>query len=165
MDDLSLKNLSPAETFSVALDIQKSKTNIEDGKELMLQFCYYIDHEIPPSKEILWHARDVFKAILDKEKPAQALGLTRKKGKPKNDDSKIALAKEVLRSRLNGESHINAIANACVNFNRERTVVGEAWTRHKYDAISELRYERGRDKPWTPEDAQRLDKIFFSLII
>ena len=80
-------------------------------------------------------------------------------------ESQIALAKEVLRSRLNGESHINAVANACVNFNRERTVVGEAWTRHKYDAISELRYERGWDKTWTPEDAQRLDKIFFSLII
>jgi len=165
MEDPSLKNLSLAEIFSITLDIRKGKANTEDAKGLMLQFCYYIDNEIPPSKELLWHIRDAFKAILDKEKPSSALGLMRKKDKLKDDDSKIAIAKEVLRSRLNGKSHINAVADACVNFNRERTVVGEAWTRNKYDALLELRHERGWDNPWTPEDAQKLDKIFFSLII
>lgn len=165
MEDPSLKNHSSAEISSITLDIRKGKANTEDAKGLMLQFCYYIDNEIPPSKELLWHIRDGFKAILDKEKPARALEPTRKKGKPKDDDSKIAIAKEVLRSRLNGKSHISAVAEACVNFNRERTVVGEAWTRNKYDALLELRYERGWDNPWTLGDVQKLDKIFFSLII
>ena len=32
--------------------------------------------------------------------------------------------------------------------------------RHKYDALSALRYERARDKPWTPEDVQKFDRIY-----
>lgn len=32
--------------------------------------------------------------------------------------------------------------------------------RYKYDALSALRYERARDKPWTPEDVQKFDKIY-----
>ncbi len=32
--------------------------------------------------------------------------------------------------------------------------------RHKYDALSALRHERARDKPWTPEDVQKFDRIY-----
>jgi len=168
MDDQSSENLTPVDIFQIARNIQDGTANPEDAKCLMELFCYFVDKEVKPTKglfgyrpdelmpkELFLHFRDAFKAILEGKTPEQALGIVRRKGKPTERDTQLAIAKEILRLRLNGKSSTNANMMVCDKFHRERSAVGAAWKKYSFAAYLELVGER----VLKPEERKRLQKI------
>jgi len=92
-----------------------------------------------------------------------AFGLVRAKaGRPSADERhRIALAVDVLRRRLAGKSHEDALADAGEHLSRGRTVMGEAWAAHRFDALRVLRAERpSKPYPWSKQEMDVLLGIF-----
>ena len=103
-----------------------------------------------------------------------ALGLRRKKGRPKADERlRIEMAAEVLRQRLAGVSHQEALEEVSCVFGWGTTTVGEAWANHKFGALECLLVERRLEQaknhsapilldgnPWTEEEKDRMVKMF-----
>ncbi len=171
MDDQSPEFPTSVDIFQIAQKIQDGTADPEEARRLMRLFCYFVDNELKRikqpkelfgyqpdeqiPKELLWHFRDVFKSILDGKTPEQALGIVRRKGKPTERDTQLAIAKEILRLRLNGKSSTNANMMVCNKFHREKAAVGAAWKQYRFAAYLELVGER----VLKPEERKRLQKI------
>ena len=175
MDDQSSKNLTPTNIFQIAQNIQAGSASPDDANCLMELFCYFVNKEGKPTKELfgyrpdelmpkelLWHFRDAFKDILDKEKtPERALGLTRKKARPKADpEIRVSMAHEILRLRLKGISHQEALQQTAEKFGRGVTIIGEAWVQNKFEAMLKERFERPDNNPWKDEEKNILCEMF-----
>ncbi len=175
MDDQLPENPTPVHIFRIACDIRDGTANPKDANCLMELFCYFVDKEAKPikkelfgyrpdelmPKELLWHFRDAFKAILDEgKKPEQALGLVFSVGRPKEVDLHKAIAKELLKLRISGKSETSAVMIIRNRFRREKSAVGIAWKKYRYQALTDLQYDRGKNNPWKPEEKKRLYKIF-----
>lgn len=175
MDDQSSKKLTPADIFQISQNIREGLAKPDEANCLMELFCLFVNKEGRPTKELfgyrpdelmpkelLWHFRDAFKAILDKEKtPERALGLTRKKARPKADHKvRVSMAHGILQLRLQGISHQEALQQISVKFGWGVTIIGEAWVQNKFEAMLEERFERSNDHPWTSEEKNILIEMF-----
>lgn len=163
MDSEKPEKLSRAAIHGIAWDIREGEASPEDARSLLECFCNAFDDKesIPP--ELLRHLRDAFSTFLKGEKSIEAaLGIARKTGRPKADaEIRAQMAREILRLRLGGTSHQNALAAVSERFGWGETIVAEAWKCHQQDAIALIRMERHLESyPWTPEEVTRLDEIF-----
>ena len=178
MEDQPLKDSTSVDIFQIAQKIQDGTADPEEARRLMRLFCYFVDNELKRTKqpkelfgyqpdeqvpkELLWHFSDAFKAILDEGKtPLRALGLTRRKSRPKADPKiRVNMAHEVLRLRLGGTSHQDALQQAADKFGWGVTIIGEAWKQNKFEAMLKERFERPDNHPWTDEEKNKLCEIF-----
>lgn len=163
MDSDKPEKLTRAFIDEIAWNIREGEASPDDANSLLECFCNAVDNKetIPP--ELLNHLRDAFRTFLSKEKSIEvALGITRKKGRPKADSEvKVQMATEILRCRLDGTSHQDALTSVADAFGWGETIVGEAWAKWQQDAIIMLRLERSLENyPWTPGEVRRLDEIF-----
>lgn len=163
-----VEELTHANIWHIAWDIREGKANPSDARRLLEKFCNEFDRGMFNSgmytqDYLLRHLRDAFRAYLDKEKTIEAaLGLVKKTGRPKADEQvRMQMAAEVLRCRINGMSHQDALSEVSTNFGWGETIVAEAWAAWQPEAIYRLRNERPRDEsPWTLTEIQKMDEIF-----
>ena len=178
MDDQSPEFPTSVDIFQIARNIQDGTADPEDARRLMSLFCYFVDNDLKRikqpkelfgyqpdeqiPKELLWHFSDAFKAILDEGKtPLRALGLTRKKARPKaNHKIRVDMAHEILLLRLAGLSHQDALQQAADEYGWGVTIIGEAWKQNKFEAMLKERFERPDNHPWTDEEENKLCEIF-----
>ena len=166
-DDLVARALvAPAERLAlarIALKVRDGEAEPSDARKLLEHFCQYVDQESMPNI-LLEHLRDSFRSYLDgKQSIEGALGLTKKTGRPNADvGNRQQMAAAVLRQRLQGISHQNALAHVATKFAGNKTIVGEAWKAYKLTAIAIVLQdpdrEAGKD-PWTTEERARLRRI------
>jgi hypothetical protein len=87
-----------------------------------------------------------------------AFGLLRKKGRPEADvQMRIKMAAEVVRLRLNGTPHQEALESAAVTFGWTKTIIGKAFRDHLLSAVAMNRIER--PAPLTPDEQRLLAKM------
>lgn len=163
MDSEKPEKLSRAAIHGIAWDIREGEASPEDARRLLECFCNAVDEKeaIPP--ELLRHLRDAFQTFLNNGKSIEAaLGIARRIGRPKADPGvREQMAREVLRLRLDGTSHQDALAAVSERFGWGETIVAEAWRDHQLSAVVLIRLERHLEShPWTPEEVTRLDEIF-----
>ena len=157
--------VSPRELNDIAWDVRDGMADPEDVKRVLIYFCGLVEENRPLPLELRKYLKDAFRSYLDKSSTSieSALGLKRgKRGRPKaNEDERIAIATEILRHRLSGSSHEEAVSKVGEEFHKGSTVIGEAWATFKQDAIYVLRMERPLDHyPWTQDEVQRLSEIY-----
>lgn len=163
MDSEKPEKLSRSAIYRIAWEIRDGEASQKAARSLLEYFCNVVDDEesIPP--ELLRHLRDAFSAFLNGKKSIEAaLGIARKTGRPKADPQiKKKMAGEILRLRLGGTSHQDALAAVSEQFGWGETIVAKAWKWHQPDALDLIRIERPRESyPWTPEEVARLNEIF-----
>ena len=163
------EELTPSAIFSIAWDIRDGNANPADARRLLEKFCNDFDKGMfrtgmNEQDYLLRHIRDSFCDYLDNEKKTieAALGLVKKKGRPKADEQvRMKMAAEVLRYRMGGGSHQDALTEVSKTFCWGETIVGEAWAAWQFEAIIVLRCERPLDEfPWTPDEIKKMDEIF-----
>lgn len=162
MKDYLLENLSPRQIKEISEDIKKGIADPLDAKRLMIMFCEYVNNKKEPPKELMIHFKDVFNSILLSSKTVQAsLGLARKKSRPKAEtENRVDMAYMVLLSRLDGESHQNALSAAAVKFGYTETIIGKAWKEYKQVALDTFRVQRYLEsKKITQKEEIKIAKI------
>lgn len=156
------KHLSDSEVFQVVCDVRYGTADPDAVRQLMRQFCDSVDNGERPSRYLMEYLRDALTSYLNGERKNVdvALGLRRsKRGRISVDHSPIAV--EVLRALLAGMTYTDAVAEAADLCSREKTVVQDAWKKHKAGAVVLLRNERSHESyPWSPDEAERLEAIF-----
>ncbi len=161
---MSDEALSPAGIHQIAWQIRDDEADPEDARKLIEQFRDMYDGSEPLPPELLRHIRDSFNDYLTGNRKSldRAFGLKRRRGAPKVDEYvRIAMAAEVLRSRLSGATHQHALLVASRICHRSESVIGEAWTAHQQNGLVQLRLERNHDRyPWSTEEVERLTEIF-----
>lgn len=71
------------------------------------------------------------------------------------------MATEILRLRLDGTLHQDALTTVSERFGWGETIVADAWREYQQEAIAMIRMERHLEShPWTPDEVARLDEIF-----
>ncbi|MGD8617301.1 MAG: hypothetical protein PVI91_16825 [Gammaproteobacteria bacterium] len=155
--------LTRAAINQIAWEIREGDAEPEQARQLLGHFCDLVESRqlVPP--ELLTYMKDAMRAYLAGEKTLEsALGLARKRGRPKADQqTRIQMAAEVLRCRLGGMSHQDSLSEVAKNFNKAESVIGEAWADWAQDGLFLLRIERSLDQyPWTPEEVEKLTDIF-----
>jgi len=155
--------LTPTTIVHIAWEVRDGEANPEDSRRLLKLFCDCFDQKKKMPNELIEHLRDAFDSFLKDERNIEsALGLVRKKGKPKADEQvQMQMAAELLRFRLGGKSHQVALEEVAEKFGWSKTIVGEAWKKWWQEGITLLRLERPPDGyPWTPGEVQKMAKIF-----
>ena len=169
-----LNDLNSAEVNQIACEILDQTAKPEDARRLLSQFCDLYDWGIDKFQEdqarqfeiLLRHLRDSFISHLEEGQNLEsALGLKGKMGRPKADPNiRMQMAKEVLKLRLKSLSHQDALVQVSKKFGWVESVIGEAWKEYKQDGVILLRQERPSDAyPWTPEEVEKLTKIYKKL--
>jgi hypothetical protein len=128
----------------IAFAIRDGEANPEDARLLMDLFCESVKRGAVPDR-LMKHFQGSFQRYLDTGCTINgALGLTRnKRGAPKRDEQRIIeLAAALLRARLAGELHQEALETAAAKCGSNETDVGEAWGKHRLAAVMVVRNER-----------------------
>lgn len=154
--------LTPATLQRTVWHIRAGKADAADARRLMAHFCELWERQAPMPRILLQHLHDAFHAFLYSGKTLEAaLGLSRKRGRPHVETARMQMAAEILRIRLSGTSHQEALAEVSEQFGCGLTVLGEAWATYKHYAIVLLRKERGLDRyPWSEQEVARLCEIY-----
>lgn len=162
--DINPEDLTQADINQIAFEIREQKAKPEDARRLLRQFCDFYDRDQTIPYVLNMHFRDSFRVYLaGKQNLESALGLKRKKARPKADPKiRTEMATEVLRLRfLEKVTHEDARERVSKKFGWVESIVSEAWKAHKQEALICLRLERVVDgKPWNSDEVKRLTKIF-----
>jgi hypothetical protein len=163
MESEKPEKLSRAAIHEIAQDVREGEASPKDARSLLECFCGAVDDReaIPP--ELLRHLRDAFRAFLNDEKTIEAaLGIARKTGRPRADpEIRMQMAEAILRLRLDGMAHQEALSTVSEQFGWGETIVAEAWRTHQQDAIVLLDLEHWLESDsWTPQALARLEEIF-----
>jgi len=162
-NDLKPDDLTQADIIQIAFEIREQTAEPEDARRLLSQFCDFYDRNEAIPHELIMHFRDSFRVHLaGEQKLESALGLKRKKARPKADPKlRTVMATELLRLRLMKMSHQDALQEVSEKLGGGVSVIGEAWNAHKQDALICLRLERTLDaSAWTPDEITRLTEIY-----
>jgi len=155
--------LTQADIIQIAFEIREQTAEPEDAIRLLQHFCNLVDRNKTIPDPLHKHLRDSFRIYLaGEQKLESALGLKRKRARPKADPKiRTVMATELLRLRLIKVSHQDALNEVSEKFGWGVSVIGEAWNAHKQDALICLRLERTQDaSAWTPDEITRLTEIF-----
>jgi len=169
MDDQSSENPTPVDIFQIARNIQDGTANSEDAKCLMELFCYFVDKEVKPTKELfgyrpdelmpkelLLHFRDAFKAILNEgKKPESALGIVGRPGRATKTDFHINVATEYLKLAIRDRSPTAIKIELHSMFDLGKTSVEGVFKKYKLQAYINLLCEREKNNPFRPESPWR----------
>jgi hypothetical protein len=166
MIDLS-RNLTPSQVNSMAFAVREGNANPGDARALLILFSQCVEHGLiaarnPVADRLLEHVREAFRAHLSGSQSIQsALGLVRRRGRPNAADEhmRMQMAAAVLRHRLSGLVHQEALATVEREFGWGQTIIGEAWVKYREAAIVLVRQERG-SQGFTPDEIEHLSKIF-----
>jgi hypothetical protein len=157
-------SLTSVQIYRIIFDVQAGEANPDDARRLLAHFCNCIDKGERIHPRLLRHLRDSFRAYLDDRRTLEsALGLVKKKGRPKADENtRIQMAAEVLRRRLGGMSHQDALCEVALMYEKKsESIIGEAWAEWAEYGLHLLRLERPqKEYPWLPEEVERLIEIF-----
>lgn len=176
-DNIRANNLNSAEVNQIACEILDQTAKPEDARRLLSQFCDLYDWGIynfqgdqtRQFQLLLRYIQDSLRNYLNGNRKTleAALGLKMKKARPNADPNRrMQMAKEVLRFRLQNQSHQDALAKVAEKFNCGETIVGVAWKKYKQDGLillSQERKEASDTYPWTPEEVKKLTKIYKKL--
>lgn len=155
--------LTPAAINQLCWEAEEGAIAPNEARELLKAFrtCVETRQEVPP--RLLAHLSRAFGRYLHAEETLdRALGLTRKRGRPSADeDMRSEMAAEVLRRRLAGTVHQDALKEVSYKYGWTESVVGEAWAKHRHAAMTILRVERAVDgEEWTMSERSRLCEIY-----
>jgi hypothetical protein len=171
-------DLTQAEVNLIACAVREQAAEPEEARRLLEHFCNLYDlwnggkfekeEQARQFEILLRHLRDSFIIHLKEDRTLEsALGLKRKKARPKADPNiRMQMAMEVLRLRLKNLSHQDALVQVSKKFLWGESVIGEAWKEYKQDGVIMLSQERRKASdtyPWTPEEAEKLTKIYKKL--
>jgi hypothetical protein len=137
--------LSDLEIFRIAGELRSGCGTPEQARELMAQFVVGAYTNDGPSRELIAFVRDSIAEHLGGKSLAAAFRVKQgRRGRPKVDDAVyIELATELLRYRLeSGSLHEDAVAHVREKKHKGRTVVTDAWTNYRENALVRLRDER-----------------------
>jgi hypothetical protein len=178
-----------SEINQMAFAAQEGEASKDDARTLLALFCECVEHGLisarnPVADRLLEHVREAFRAYLNGERVGKrdgkrkrdgkpgiveidissiesALGLVRKRGRPKADEQmRMQMAAEVLRYRLDGEMpHQEALAAVERKFGWGQTIIGEAWRDYKQSALLLVRLDRDPDG-FTMQEKEKVCKIF-----
>lgn len=155
--------LTPATINQIAFEVRDGVADPEDVRRILTYYCDRIDMGEPVPAELTTYLRDSLKRFLEEGKTVEsALGLARREGRrPADAQIRRNMAAEVLRNRMTGVSHQDALDLVSAKFSRSQSIIGKAWKDHKFDAVIILRLERPSDQyPWSAEEVERLRVIF-----
>jgi len=154
--------LSPAALQQTVWCIRAGAADAETARRVMQHFCELWESERPIPRALLQHLYDAFHAYLyDGKTLESALGLVRRRGRPHAEGIRMRMATEILRLRMSGVSHQEALAQVSEQLACGISILGEAWASYKHYAVVLLRKERPLDRyPWTDQEARRLREIF-----
>ncbi len=157
-------SISRSEINQIAWQVRDDEADPAEVRRLLENIRCLIDNREPLPPEVLRYVRDSLRVFLDDPAKTldQAFGIKKGRGRPKADASiRIAMAVEVLRLRLAGSSHRDALDDVGDRFCKSESVISDAWAAHRPDALITLRLERDLEKfPWSEEEMQRLEEIF-----
>jgi hypothetical protein len=155
--------ITPATIHQIACEVRDGEADPDDARRLIAHFCDCLDKGESIPHELVKHFQNAFRAYLDGGRTLEsALGLVRKKGRPKADEgTRQEMAAEVLRLRLKGMSHQESLESVSEKFGWSSTIIGEAWCTHKFEAVCIVRNERPLDQyPWTSQEVDQLSTMF-----
>jgi len=153
------RKITLGEIRQIAFEVVEGTANPDDVKRLIQAFCDDAERGEAPPAEITAYLNTAFRAYLDGGLEIDAaLSLRRPKGHPRaREDDRITRTTEFLRLRLDGMTHQDALEK----MGWSATIVGQAWTDFKVNALQVLSLERGLDdRAWTPNELARLQQIF-----
>ena len=158
-------SISRADIHQIAWRVRDDEADPEDVRKLLEYICNLVDRKAQLPPEILRYVKDSLRAFLSDSANSLdgAFGLKkRNRGRPKADETeRRSMATEVLRSRLAGSSHRNALGVVADRFCKGESTISDAWVDWKQEAFIALRLERDPDEfPWSEEEMQRLEEIF-----
>jgi hypothetical protein len=157
--------LSPGEIIEVAARLQQGMTEPASACQLLDAFCASIEAGGTPAPAIMEYLRTAFRAYRRGERElAEALGLSRPKGKPATpEDHQRDMAAALLRYRLDrhgGASHQEALDEVSKKWGYGQTVIGKSWAKYKLYAREMLLAERKIEGRWEPKEREYLKKIY-----
>jgi hypothetical protein len=150
----------------IAFAVRDGIATPEDAKRLVAHFCELIERRKPFPPRLLEHFREAFSAYLSGTKSLeQALGMARKKGRPPADEViQAKMAAEVMRRRLVGTSHQQALEETAHKYGWAESVISIAWRGHRMSALQLIVVERVNIQPLFTESEKRLlRKIFHDM--
>jgi hypothetical protein len=155
--------LTSSQINLIAFAVRDGGAEPEDARRLMQHFCELVDRgrQVPP--QLLQHFRQSFSAYLDGTKKLEAaLGVVRKRGRPQADENlRREIAAEILRQRLVGKSHEQALMHTATQFGWSETIISEAWKNYKFSAIDLILIERANRHPkFSVSEQKRLANIY-----
>jgi len=157
--------LSTGQIIDLQYQRRDGEADPERVREALRLFCEVVNKGEMPPVELLQYLRDGFQDFLGGMQIATALGLTRRRGRPRVDEfEQWARAAEVLRNRLAGQTYENAIFKASEDLGIGETVIKQAWEAHSTHGLVLFRLERYFDEnlkqPFSAEEQARLIDIF-----
>lgn len=155
-------DLTPVVIWQIAFEAKDGEADPGDAKRLLEFFCDMQEGNRPIPKELLLHLRQAFRAYLDGSRSIESgLGLVRKKARPKADPKmRTMMALAILKLRLEGSSHQDALAEVEDLYKYGMSVIGQAWREYKTEAWCLLRLEQKLGSyPEKPNQVERLEKI------
>jgi hypothetical protein len=164
-----LKPLTPSKLNQIAFASRDGKADPDEVREALKLFYRHAEARKPIPPRLIEFVAESFGRYLGyrdvygpDERRAKSLdsafGLLRKKGRPEADDElRMKMAAEVVRLRLSGTPHQEALDRTAEDFGWERTIVGKAFRDHLASAVAMNRIER--PAPLTPEEKRRLAKM------
>jgi hypothetical protein len=161
----------------MAFAVRDGQSAPEDARQLLELFCRCVDDRTiyaknPAAARLLEHVREALQGYLFGSNYKRtglkglesAFGLKRKRGRPKADASRneadelrqMEMAASVLRLRLGGKTHQEAVATTAKRFGWAESIVSAAWKMHRISAVALVKVSRPPDQPWTQEETDRL---------
>ena len=158
--------LSFGEMAEIIACVREGKSNPVETRRLISEFVRCASQGIPVPAQLIQYLRDGFSTYLNTGQPvAKALGLARSRaGNPGTSDGlSIQIAISVLRARLAGTTHQEALEIAGEDWDCKKTKAGAAWKLHRKEALFALRLERAASgAEWTQSEIVRLNRTFKS---
>jgi hypothetical protein len=137
-----MTRLDPLEVDTIAADVLEGKANPHDVRRLLDMFCYLVDRDMLVPRGLLLYLRDSIKRCRSNEwhRMESAFGLKRRKGRPNvSEERQKQLATEVLRLRLSGTRHQDALVEVAERYGHPVSVIGEAYGERRLSAVIMLR--------------------------
>ena len=157
------EKLTPAGIRQIYMDVSNGTAKASDVKRVLDVFCHPEGKDGRAYQEALkFLQRRLTVFIRDNIPLEKALGLVKRQGRPEADgEIPRNMAAAILRMRLAGRSHQDALAAVSKKFGWGESSVGDAWRVYKMDAVLMLRLERANGSiPWSNQEIERLCKIF-----
>jgi hypothetical protein len=151
---------TPFEIHMISSEVREGRANPSDARRLLEMFCLLVDDGIQHPRWLLLHLRDSFRSYFDKESLSMesAFGLKRRKGRPKKSEQmQIEIAAEVVRRRLAGKPHQEALGLAAERYDCAESVAGQAFSAYRLSAV--LAVKRERANGFTDAEKSALNRI------
>lgn len=156
---------NPKKIRNIASSVRKNAAHTVDARNYLTRFCRLEEGEELPD-DLLAFFQDGFLAYLEGNAKSvdQALGLTRSgRGRPPSDlyENRL-LATKVLESRVAGSNLQEALEKVAERQDCGKTKVGDAWGKHKENALYMIQFLRSLNGQgqFTDAEWERIRKIY-----